>query len=50
MLEFVPEKKKLDLDSRSIPIDTKHFDASFVKSYVDTDDNYTEGKNLIVVY
>ena len=43
-------KKKLDLDSRSIPIDTKHFDTSFVKSYIDTDDNYTEGKILFVVY
>ena len=43
-------KKKLDLDSRNIPIDTKHFDTSFVKSYIDTDDNYTEGKILFVVY
>ena len=43
-------KKKLDLDSRNIPIDIKYFDTSFAKSYIDTDDNYTEGKNLIVAY
>ena len=43
-------KKKLDLDSRNIHIDTKHFDTSFIKLYIYTDDNYTEDKNLIVVY
>ena len=43
-------RKKLDLGSRNIHIDPKHFDTSFIKSYVDTDDDYTEGKNLFVTY
>ena len=37
-------KRKLELDSKSIRIDPKHVDSSFIKSYVSTADNYTEGK------
>ena len=37
-------RRKLELDSKSIRIDPKHFDSSFIKSYVSTADNYTEGK------
>ena len=34
-------RKKLDLDCKSIQIDPKHFDTTFIKSYVHTDDKYT---------
>ena len=37
-------RRKLELDSKSIRIDQKHFDSSFIKSYVSSVDNYTEGK------
>ena len=37
-------RRKLELDSKSIRIDPKNFDSSFIKSYVSTEDNYTEGK------
>ena len=37
-------RKKLDLDSKSIEIDPKHFDTTFIKLYVDTNDNYTQGE------
>ena len=37
-------RRKLELDSKSIRIDPKHFDSSFIKSYVNSVDNYTEGK------
>ena len=37
-------RRKLDLDSKRIRIDPKHFDSSFIKSYVSTADNYTESK------
>ena len=37
-------RRKLELDYKSIRIDPKHFDPSFIKSYVSTADNYTEGK------
>ena len=37
-------RKKLDLDSKSIQIDHKHFDTTFIKSYVATNDNYTQCK------
>ena len=37
-------RRKLELDSKRIRIDPKHFDSSFIKSYVSTPDNYTEGK------
>ena len=35
---------KLDLDSKSIEIDPKHFDPTCIKSCVDTDHDYTQGK------
>ena len=38
------QRKKLDLDSKSIQIDPKYFDTTFIKSYVDTDDSYMQGK------
>ena len=37
-------RRKLELDSKRIRIDPKHFGSSFIKSYVSTVDNYTEGK------
>ena len=37
-------RRKLELDSKSIRIDPKHFDSSFIKSYVSTADNYAKGK------
>ena len=40
-------KKKLELDSANIQIDCKHFDPSFINSYKDTADNYTQGKYLL---
>ena len=32
-------RRKLELDSKRIRIDPKHFDSSFIKSYVNTTDN-----------
>ena len=40
-------RRKLELDSKSIRIDPKHFNSSFIKSYVSTANNYTEGKWLL---
>ena len=37
-------REKLELDSKNIQIDPKHFDSTFINSYVDTVDNYTQGK------
>ena len=37
-------RRKLVLDSKSIRIDPKNFDSSFIKSYFNSTDNYTEGK------
>ena len=37
-------RRKLELDSKSIRIDPKYVDSSFIKSYVSSADNYTEGK------
>ena len=37
-------RRKLELDSKRIRIDTKHFDSSFIKTCVSNTDNYTEGK------
>jgi len=37
-------RKKLELDSQNIQIDPKHFDSMFIISYVDSADNYTQGK------
>ena len=37
-------RRNLQLDSKSIRIDPKHFDSSFSKSYVSSADNYTEDK------
>ena len=38
------EKKRVELEIADIEIDPKHFDTSFITSYRDTSDNYTEGK------
>ena len=38
------QKKRVDVDSKGFQIDPKHFDTTFIKSYVDTDDNYTQDK------
>ena len=38
-------RKKLDLGSKGIQIDPKYFDTTFIKSYIDTDDNYMQGSN-----
>ena len=37
-------RRKLELDSKSIRIDPKMFDSSFIKFYVSTANNYTEDK------
>ena len=37
-------KKRLALDSVNLKIDPKHFDSTFINSYTDTADNYTQGK------
>ena len=37
-------RKKLDLDSKIIQIDPKTFDTTFIKSFVNTDDNNMQGK------
>ena len=41
--------KRLELENADIKIYPKHFDTSFITSYRDTSDNYTEGKFLIVI-
>ena len=42
-------KKKLELDDAKIEIDPKHVDTSFISTYRDVSDNYTEGKYLIII-
>ena len=37
-------RENLDVDSKSINIDRKYFDPTFIKPYIDTDDNYTQGE------
>ena len=37
-------RKKSELDSKNIQIDPKHFDSTFLNSFVDTANNYTQGK------
>ena len=37
-------RKKLALDSVNIQFDPKHFDRTFIDSYIDTAENYTQGK------
>ena len=37
-------RKKLELDSQNIQIDPKHFVSMFIISYVNSADNYTQGK------
>ena len=44
------QRKKLDLDSKSIQIDPKYFDTTFIRLYVDTDYNYTQGKSILFLY
>ena len=39
--------KKLELDNVNFVIDPQHFDTSFIATYRDISDNYTEGKFLI---
>ena len=41
--------KKLELEYVDIEIDPKYFNTSFISTYSDTSDNYTEGKFLIVI-
>ena len=36
-------REKSELDSKNIQIDPKHFDSTFINSYIDTADNYTQG-------
>ena len=42
-------KKRLESEHVDIEIDPKHFDTSFIMTYRDTSNNYTEGKFLIVI-
>ena len=43
-------KKKLVLDSANIQIEPKYFDPTFVNSYIDTADNYTQVKYILYLY
>ena len=40
---------KLELQSADIEIYPKHFNTSFIMTYKETSNNYTEGKFLIVI-
>ena len=42
-------QKKLELENTDIEIDPKHFDTSFITTYRDTSDNYSECIFLIVI-
>ena len=42
-------KKKLELENVDFVIDPKHFDTSFITTYRNTYNNYTEGEFFIVV-
>ena len=42
-------KKRLELENAGIEIDSKHFDTSFITSYRDTYNNYTEDKFIIAI-
>ena len=44
-VRYRARKEKLGLDSKNIQIDPKHFDSTFINSYVDTANNYTQGLN-----
>ena len=49
MSGFVLDRKKLELENVDIEIDPKHFDTSFITTYRDTSDNYSECIFLIVI-
>ena len=36
-------QRKRELEKSNIVIHPKHFDTSFIETYIDTSDNYTEG-------
>ena len=42
-------EKKRELLNANIEIHPKHFDTSFIETYKDTPDNYTEGMYIFVV-
>ena len=42
-------QRKRELVNTNIEIHPKHFDTSFIETYKDTSDNYTEGMYMFVV-
>ena len=42
-------QKKIDLENSNIEIHPKHFDTSFIETYKDTSNNYTEGLYMFVI-
>ena len=42
-------QRKRELLNANIEIHPKHFDTSFIETYKDTSDNYTEGMYMFVV-
>ena len=49
MLGFALDRKKRELLNANIEILPKHFDTSFIETYNDTSDNYTEGMCMFVL-
>ena len=43
-------QKKIALENSNIEIHPKHFDTSFIETYKDTSDNYTEGIHMFVIF
>ena len=43
-------RRKSELETTNIEIETKHFDESFIKDYRTTSDNYSKGGLLIIYY
>ena len=41
--------KKIQLENSKIEIHPKHFDTSFIESYKDAPDNYTEGMYIFLI-
>ena len=43
-------QKKIVLENSNIEIHPKHFDTSFIETYKDTSDNYTECIHMFVIF
>ena len=42
-------QRKRELENSNIEIHHNHFDTSFIETYKDTSDNYTEGMYMFVI-